>query len=244
MIATFVLVLASLSPLLMAVGNARRAHLNFAQALLWMPAAMITLFQWNTRLHGRLNGLSTGAILIANHRSSVDAFFVQMACDKPVGCLVAREYVEIPVLRHLFRVLGMIPVGRKGVDTQATKRAIREAASGRLVLMFPEGRLNTTPDLMQSCRPGAVLAAIRAGVPIVPFYLEDITFTNTVLNPFVSRARVKLSVGDPIDVVELSQGKTDKQTLGEILQICLQEIAKLAGEVDWESQVAGRNWNR
>ena len=244
MIATFVLVLASLSPLLMAVGNARRAHLNFAQALLWMPTAMITLFQWNARLHGRLNGLSTGAILIANHRSSVDAFFVQMACDKPVGCLVAREYVEIPVLRHLFRVLGMIPVGRKGVDTQATKRAIREAASGRLVLMFPEGRLNTTPDLMQSCRPGAVLAAIRAGVPIVPFYLEDITFTNTVLNPFVSRARVKLSVGEPIDVVELSQGKTDKQTLGEILQICLQEIAKLAGEVDWESQVAGRNWNR
>ena len=244
MIATFVLVLASLSPLLMAVGNARRSNLNFAQALLWMPAAMITLFQWNTRLHGRLNGLSTGAILIANHRSSVDAFFIQMACDKPVGCLVAREYIEIPVLRHLFRVLGMIPVGRKGVDTQATKRAIREAASGRLVLMFPEGRLNTTPDLMQSCRPGAVLAAIRAGVPIVPFYLEDITFTNTVLNPFVSRARVKLSVGEPIDVVELSQGKTDKQTLGEILQICLQEIAKLAGEVDWESQVAGRNWNR
>jgi 1-acyl-sn-glycerol-3-phosphate acyltransferase len=244
MIATFVLVLASLSPLLMAVGNARRAHLNFAQALLWMPTAMITLFQWNARLHGRLNGLSTGAILIANHRSSVDAFFIQMACDKPVGCLVAREYVEIPVLRHLFRVLGMIPVGRKGVDTQATKRAIREAASGRLVLMFPEGRLNTTSDLMQSCRPGAVLAAIRAGVPIVPFYLEDITFTNTVLNPFVSRARVKLSVGEPIDVVELSQGKTDKQTLGEILQICLQEIAKLAGEVDWESQVAGRNWNR
>ena len=235
MIATFVLVLACLSPLFMAAGYARRSHLNFAQVLLWMPAAMITLFQWNTRLHGRLNDLSTGAILISNHRSSVDGFFVQMACDKPVGCLVAREYIEIPVLRLLFRFLGMIPVGRQGVDTQATKRAIREAASGRLVLMFPEGRLNTTSDLMQSCRPGAVMVAIRAGVPIVPFYLQDITFT---------RARVQLYVGEPIDVVKLSQGKTDKQTLGEILQICLQEIAKLAGEVDWEPQVAGRNWNR
>ena len=243
MIATFVLVLAALSPLLMAFGNARHRHLNFVQALLWMPTAMITLFQWNTRLHGRLNDLSTGAILIANHRSSVDPFFIQMACNKPVGCLVAREYIEIPILRHLFRFLGMIPVGRKGIDTQATKRAIREAASGRLVLMFPEGRLNTTPELMQSCRPGAVMVAIRAGVPIVPFYLQNLTFTNAILNPFVSRARVQLYVGEPIDVLELSQGKTDKQTLGEILQICLQEIAKLAGEVEWEPQVAGRNWN-
>ncbi|MBT4694891.1 MAG: 1-acyl-sn-glycerol-3-phosphate acyltransferase [Planctomycetaceae bacterium] len=243
MIATSVLVLAFLSPLFMAVGYARRSHLNFAQALLWMPIAMLTLFQWKTRLHGRLNSLATGAILICNHRSSVDGLIVQMACDKPVGCLVAREYVEIPVLRHLFRFLGMIPVGRQGVDTQATKRAIREAASGRIVLMFPEGRLNTTLELMQSCRPGAVMVAIRAGVPIVPFYLGNITFTNALFNPFVSRGRVQLTVGEPIDVVKLSQGKTDKQTLGEILKICLREIAKLAEEVDWEPQVAGRNWN-
>jgi 1-acyl-sn-glycerol-3-phosphate acyltransferase len=138
----------------------------------------------------------------------------------------------------------MIPVGRQGVDTQATKRAIREAASGRLVLMFPEGRLNTTSELMQSCRPGAVLVAIRAGVPIVPFYLKDVTFTNALLNPFVSRAKVQLYVGQPIDVVSMSQGKTDKQTLRKVLQICLREIAKLADEIDWEPQVAGRNWNR
>jgi 1-acyl-sn-glycerol-3-phosphate acyltransferase len=244
MIATIVLVLTFLSPLFMAAGYVRRSHLNFAQVLLWMPAAMITLFQWNTRLRGRLNNLPTGAILISNHRSSVDGLFIQMACDKPVGSLVAREYIEIPVLRHLFRFLGMIPVGRQGVDTQATKRAIRESASGRFVLMFPEGRLNTTGDLMQSCRPGAVMVAIRAGVPVVPFYVKDITFTTALLNPFVSRARVQLYVGDPIDVVKLSQGKTDKQTLGKVLQLCLLEIAKLAGEVDWEPQVAGRHWNR
>lgn len=244
MIATIVLVLTFLSPLVMAAGFARRSELNFAQVLLWMPAAMITLFQWSTRLHGRLNDLPTGAILISNHRSSVDGFFIQMACDKPVGSLVAREYIEVPVLRHLFRFLGMIPVGRQGVDTQATKRAIREAASGRLILMFPEGRLNTTAELMQSCRPGAVMVAIRARVPVVPFYVKDITFTNALLNPFISRARVQLYVGDPIDVVTLSQGKTDKQTLGKILQLCLLEIAKLAGEVDWEPQVAGKKWNR
>lgn len=244
MIATIVLVLTFLSPLFMAAGYVRRSHLNFAQVLLWMPAAMITLFQWNTRLRGRLNGLPTGAILISNHRSSVDGFFIQMACDKAVGSLVAREYIEVPVLRHLFRFLGMIPVGRQGVDTQATKRAIREAASGRFVLMFPEGRLNTTAALMQSCRPGAVMVAIRAGVPVVPFYVKGITFTTALLNPFFSRARVQLYVGDPIDVVKLSQGKTDKQTLGKVLQLCLLEIAKLADEVDWEPQIAGRNWNR
>ena len=87
------------------------------------------------------------------------------------------------------------------------------------------------------------MVAIRAGVPVVPFYVKGIAFTNALLNPFVSRARVKLHVGEPIDVVKLSQGKTDKQTLGKILKICLLEIAKLAGEVDWEPQVAGRNWN-
>ena len=237
-----VLVVAALSPLWLAIGFALRSTLNFVQVLLWMPAAMFTAFLWRARLHGRIPDDIQGAVLISNHRSSVDPFFLQMASPRPIGCMVAREYASGPVLGPLMDILGVIKAGRRGVDTAATKRVIREAGTGKLICMFPEGRLNTTTQFMQSCRPGAVMVAIRAGVPIIPCYLHNLPFSNVIIQPFYTPARVALYIGEPIDVVALSDGKTDKATLQRVAVHCISEIGKLAGMSDWQPEMAGKKW--
>ena len=213
-----------------------------AQSVAWTLAAMLTLFLWRTRLRRRAPQLPTGAVLIANHRSSVDGFFIQMACSCPLGFMVAREYIDYPLFGALLRFLDVIPAGRKGMDTGATKRAIREASGGRWVLMFPEGRLNVTENFMQSVRPGAIMIAIRSGVPVVPCYLENLQFSDKLLSPFYTFGQVTVHVGKPIDVAALAKGSTDRNVLAEITHLCLSEIAKLAGNTDWEPQLAGRDW--
>jgi len=216
--------------------------INMAQSVAWVLSAMLTLFLWRTRLRGRVPQLPAGAILIANHGSSVDGFFMQMACSRPLGFMIAREYTEIPLIGMMLRFLDVIPAGRKGMDTGATKRAIREASEGRWLLMFPEGRLNVTEQFMQSARPGAIMIAIRAGVPVVPCYLENLSFSEKLLSPFWTFGQVSVHVGKPIDVVTLAKGSTDRNTITEITHLCLSEIAKLAGKTDWVPQLAGRDW--
>jgi len=241
-LANVVLVLTALAPLLMAWQHSCRSRLSVAQSLAWSLAAMLTLFMWRTRLRSRVPELPAGAMLIANHRSSVDGFFIQMACSQPLGFMVAREYLDTPLLGTILRLLDVIPAGRKGLDTGATKRAIREASGGRWVLMFPEGRLNVTENFMQSARPGAILIAIRSGVPVVPCYLENLQFSAKVFSPLYMFGQVTVHVGKPIDVAALAKGSTDRNVLSEITYLCLREIAKLAGKPDWEPRLAGRNW--
>ena len=237
-----VLVFAVSSPLWLAIGFTLRSQMNFLQVLLWMPAAMFTAFLWRGRLYGRLPEQRLGGVLISNHRSSADPFFMQMATLRPIGWMIAREFATGPLIGRIMDVLDVIKAGRRGVDTAATKRVIREAKAGRLICMFPAGRLNTTRHFMQACRPGAIMVAIKAGGPSIPCYLHNIPFSNEIFQPFYTPAQVSLYIGEPIDVGALSEGKTDKTTLQRVSIHCIAEIGKLAGLKNWKPEMAGKNW--
>ena len=128
---------------------------------------------WRTTVSGPLPiGDRQGAVIVANHRSTIDPAFVQLAANRLGHWMVAREFCEMPGMAWLFRVLWAIPVNRAGNDTAATKAAIRFAVEGDLVGLFPEGRMNTTPAVLLPGRPGAALIALKARVPVIPCYIR------------------------------------------------------------------------
>ena len=141
-------------------------------------------------LTDRLQG---GAILVANHRCSIDPFFVQLIAGRRVHWMVAGEYFKAPLLGNLLRTYEAIPTNRGGVDTNAIKRAIALAASGRFVGMFPEGRINRTAAPLLSVRPGAATVALRAGVPIVPLWIEGAPVGPSIFSPLFRSARIRVS---------------------------------------------------
>jgi 1-acyl-sn-glycerol-3-phosphate acyltransferase len=94
-------------------------------------------------------------VIVANHRSSVDPFFIQVVAPRAVHWMVAREYCEHWAFRWFLRTCEVIPVSRGGIDTAATKQAIRLARGGGLIGMLPEGRINMTEEFMLPARPGA-----------------------------------------------------------------------------------------
>src|SRR5689334_17006555 len=102
-----------------------------------------------------------GGVIVCNHRSSIDPFFVQRSTQRPIHWMVAREYVVHPALRWFLTTCEVIPVNRGGIDTAATKIALRHVREGGVIGMFPEGRINTTDDLFIPVRPGAALVAIK-----------------------------------------------------------------------------------
>jgi len=163
--------------------------------------------QW--MLSDRMSG---GAVLIANHRCSVDPFFVQLVGGRRVHWMVAGEYFRNFLFGPLLRTFQAIPTNRGGVDTASTKRAIALAKSGRFVGMFPEGRINRSGCPLLSIRPGAAIVALRAKVPLVPIWIEGAPAGWEVYSALFLPAKVRIIVGVP-ERFELSE---NDPTLSEL----------------------------
>jgi len=171
------------------------------EIVLYIPTYLFGRLLWRVQfMNSPPAALQTGAVLVANHRSSVDPFFVQLSAGRRVHWMVAREYCESRIFGPILRAVQAIPTNRSGMDTGATKLAIRLAREGRLVGMFPEGRLNHTAcDPLVSIRPGAALVAMRAGVPMIPLLIEGSPYRREVWSPLIMPAHVQITFGEPID---------------------------------------------
>ena len=233
-------------PLAIAWGFSRRSDFSFAQVLLVFLAMLLAHCLWRVRRrYQSRQPIKGGGIILCNHRSSSDPFFIQVAFDRPVYWMVAREYVEKPLLSLLFKSIPIIPTNRRGVDSSAIRMAIEKARQGFLVGIFPEGRINTTTDFMLSVRPGAIMIALRAGVPVIPVFLEGSPYRDSTLSPFFMTADVQLVVGKSYDLV--AAGGSGDARAGREQQVMLMlnavdRIARLAGVEGFVPRIAGRKW--
>ena len=108
--------------------------------------------------------------------------------------------------------------------------------------MFPEGRINTTDDLLLPVRPGAVLVAMRAETPLLPCYIEGSPYRKTPWSPLFMRAKVRVKFGELIDVSRFTDGEQSNEHVRDVMTQVVREIAILAGDDDFEPQFAGRKW--
>jgi len=232
------------TPFVVAWRNWRRTRYTAFQYFLFCLTYFIVRLQWRASLPQRPPAPpGQGAVLIANHRSSIDPFFIQMTMSLPSHWMVAREYCESHAFGWFLRQCEVIPTGRGGVDTASTKMAIRLAAQGELVGLFPEGRINQSSEFMLPLRAGAILVALKAKVPVIPCYIHDSPFNGPVWSPFFTLARPRVTYGQPIDLGEYSERRQEDGLLGELMGRCALELAKLAGRADYQPRLAGRRWN-
>ena len=219
----------------------RRTAFTPGQAVLLTLNLPLSRVLWRSQIHGRLTiPAGQGAVVVCNHRCSLDPAIIGLAADRMIHWMVAREYVENPLLGWFFRIVGAIPAGRNGADTAATKAAIRTARDGQLVGLFPEGRINDTSRLLLAGHSGAVMIALKARVPIVPCYIEGSPYDGTVWGCLFMPAKARLVVGQPIDLSAYFGRESDREVLRSLTRRVLHEIAALAGHPEFEPLLAGR----
>ena len=221
----------------------RRTSYTLPQSLLYLVNTLVARVLWRTQISGSLPlHAGEGGVIVSNHRSGIDPLLIQLTTNRVVHWMVAREYIQHPAMSWAFRILESIPVNRGGIDTAATKNAIRIAKRGGLVGNFPEGRINQTDGLLLAGRPGAAMIALKARVRVVPCYVVDPPYNGTALGPFLMTAKAKVLIGEPIDLSEYFGREREDGVLEEITVRCMREIARLAGVDDFEPEMAGRFW--
>ncbi len=116
-------------------------------------------------------------IVAVNHSSLIDPGVVLAALgrlgeSRPV-VLAAAGLWRVPALGRMLRTEGHIPVRRGTAQAAAALEAAeRELLLGRVVVMYPEGRLPRRRDSAdgapQEFRTGLARLALATGVPVVP----------------------------------------------------------------------------
>ncbi|MBA3546556.1 MAG: 1-acyl-sn-glycerol-3-phosphate acyltransferase [Nannocystis sp.] len=123
-----------------------------------------------------------GYIVIANHPSLVDVLLLGATLPGLTSLAKAswyRSWVLGPLLRHGKHVRGPEPRALTGAgaidgedaDAPVLERMVEHLRAGHPLLVFPEGS-RSHERTMRRFRRGAIEAAIRAQVPIVPVFIS------------------------------------------------------------------------
>src|SRR3954447_92293 len=140
------------------------------------------------------------ALVVPNHKSFWDAFFVAAATRRHVRYMGKRELFEGPWGRLLVR-LGAFPVRRGEADAEALETARTILRQGGGLALFPEGTRIHDPEQLGSPRGGAGRLALETGAPLVP---AAITGSDRLfLGPIPKPKRVQLAFAEAIPVHHL-----------------------------------------
>jgi 1-acyl-sn-glycerol-3-phosphate acyltransferase len=170
------------------------------------------------------------AILVCNHISGLDPLLLQAALPRRVVWMMAAEYYDLPVLSWVFRSIEAIPVDRGGRDTTATRAALRTLAAGRILGIFPEGKIAKTHDLLPFQSGVAVMAA-RTGVPVCPAYLDGTNRGLEMLPAFLKPNETSVRFGPPL---QLQAQRGVKPDLNIFTEHIFKSVARLQQQSSYE----------
>ena len=134
------------------------------------------VLQWSVspvvRAFGRLEvdgagGVPAGpVVVVANHDSLADPFFLGAALDRPLRFLTKSELWRYRLVGRLLDELGGIPVERARGDLTAVAAAGRALTEGAAVVVFPQGTVLGPAD--RPWQRGAARLALTTGAPLLP----------------------------------------------------------------------------
>lgn len=165
-------------------------------------------------------------ILVANHITMTEPLAVArlvIGHRRFPHFMVMRQVFSWPVIGHLARLAGQIPVDRGSAKAaQALESAGAQLDLGRLVVLYPEGKLTTDPDLMPGdARTGAArLALAHPQVPLVPIGQWG---PKPGRSHMFHRHTSRLRVGQPIDLSPFA-GRDDEATLRAATDVIMAAI--------------------
>lgn len=232
-LAVYVLIAAALM-----VRNRYASGLTWSAWFLYMVQRAYSGLWLHWRSNRRCPFPSVGpAIIYANHRSPIDPMMIWTnhhlvpsgtGKKRVIGFLMAREYYELPVIGWICRSVESIPADRNGRDIGPAKEALSRLKAGRLVGIFPEGRLNRGEGLLPF-GSGAAWLALRADVPVFPVYIHEAPQGSSMVMPFLYPTRVRVSYGPPIDLTPYRDRPRDTQTVNEVTDLMRRKLAELGG---------------
>ncbi len=160
-------------------------------------------------------------IVTPNHLSNFDPPLLFAYLPLEMGYLAKETLFKVPVVGSVIKAFGAFPVKRGGRDISAIKTAIEVLKSGKSLVIFPEGKRVRTQGVLGEGKQGAAMIALKAKVGLLPIGIET---------RYRFRGKVKIHIGEYIDLSEFFDKKASSQDLKKITdEVLMPEISQLTG---------------
>ena len=168
-----------------------------------------------------------GVIIAANHVSYLDPPAIGSAIPHRVVRFMARDTLFKPGFgTWLLNNLAVIPIMRGKGDLAALRTAIQVLKSGGCLGLFPEGTRSLDGNL-QTAKGGIGFLIAKAGVPVVPTYIDGSFAAYPKGAGFIRPKRIRIVFGAPILPEEVAAIGTDRDCYDRIAALVMERIARL-----------------
>jgi 1-acyl-sn-glycerol-3-phosphate acyltransferase len=180
-------------------------------------------------LEGRDNIPQSGPfLLISNHQSVLDPFFIQTWIPRVVHPMAKSTQFASPIFSAIMKRLYAFPVRRFQVDPQAVRIALRRLGAGHPVHIYVEGE-RTWDGMLRPPRPGTVRLALKAGVPILPCAVDGAYDVWPRWDRRVRRGRVRVAFGKPFTLPRIDNRAEREAAVPQAGARIISEISGLLG---------------
>ena len=181
------------------------------------------LTRW--RVEGGENVPRQGPLLVvANHLHNADPPLLGVSLNRRLVFVAKEELFRSRLTAYFLRRLGAFPVRRGRPDRKALRQAEQFLDEGLAVVVFPEGARSHGGQLRPAF-PGAVLMAVRNGVPVLPVGLTG-TEKLKGLAWVLRRPGITVSIGRPFHLPPAS-GRLTRVELDRQADFVMRRIAGL-----------------
>ncbi len=153
---------------------------------------------WDIRVEGQDRiPKSGGFVLVANHSSWADTVLIGYAFSDLIHYLTDSEWYFRWYLRPIAGIFGLVPICKGKTTMSAVRQCVQSLHSGKVVGVFPEGRL-TRDGNQQNAAAGAGLIAKTAKVPILPVALEGAYYAYPYHRRYPRRCTIRIKIGQAV----------------------------------------------
>lgn len=139
-----------------------------------------------------------GVLIVSNHQSFLDIPLVAAAAPRHVAYVARSTLARSRLVAFLMRESGSVFVRQNTADRAALEDMIGHLREGDCVAVFPEGT-RTRDGSLGAFRPGAAVAARRAGAQVVPLAISGAFRALPRGRVFPRPVRLTVRFGPPIE---------------------------------------------
>ncbi|MEY4169236.1 MAG: hypothetical protein RLZ94_309 [Actinomycetota bacterium] len=176
------------------------------------------------------------AILVSNHLSFSDSFFLPLVTQRRITFLAKQEYftgkgIKGLISKAFFTGVGQVPIDRTSgrAAEAAITTGVRILDEGHLLGIYPEGT-RTADGRLYRGKTGVARMALESGAPVIPVAMIGTYEIQPPGRIWPNIRRVGVCFGDPLDFSRYDGMESDRFVLRSVTDEIMYALMELSGQ--------------
>jgi 1-acyl-sn-glycerol-3-phosphate acyltransferase len=176
------------------------------------------------------------AIMVSNHLSFSDSFFLPLVTQRRITFLAKQEYftgkgIKGLISKAFFTGVGQVPIDRTSgrAAEAAITTGVRILDEGHLLGIYPEGT-RTADGRLYRGKTGVARMALESAAPVIPVAMIGTYEIQPPGRIWPNIRRVGICFGDPLDFSRYDGMESDRFVLRSITDEIMYALMELSGQ--------------